>query len=300
MRKLIPLNALYTFVAVAETGTMTEAAEVLNVSHSAVSQAIKSLETQLNQPLFRRVGRRVELNSAGQKYYRKVAPSLEQIVDATEALMSQHNENRITLNMVTSLALHWWIPRVYRFQETAPDIDIRISNITGVFSMESEGVDAALIHGSKNEWQDYYYEKLRDDELIMVASPELLSRSNARDESDLSALIRYFPCIMVTNPRRADDWAIWCKAHELPLPVSRKNLSFTSSAQAMQAAIRRLGVFVTHRLFVKDDIDQGLLKELGKPVIHPQQGFFFACQPYQLKKESILILRNWIRQEFSK
>ncbi|ELF6832451.1 LysR family transcriptional regulator, partial [Vibrio cholerae] len=56
MRKLAPLKSLYSFVAVAETGSMTLAAEALNVSHSAISQAIKSLESQLGQPLFHRVG----------------------------------------------------------------------------------------------------------------------------------------------------------------------------------------------------------------------------------------------------
>ena len=41
MRKLVPLKSIYAFVAVAESGSMTEAAQILSVSHSAVSQAIK-------------------------------------------------------------------------------------------------------------------------------------------------------------------------------------------------------------------------------------------------------------------
>lgn len=156
MRKLIPLKSLYTFVAVAETGSMTEAAHVLSVSHSAVSQAIKSLEQQLNQPLFNRVGRTVTLNNGGQKYYRKVAPALEQIADATESMLAVHHTNRLTLNMISSLALHWWIPRVPKFQTFAPNIDIRLSTLPGVFSLEAEGVDVALIHGIPREWQGYY------------------------------------------------------------------------------------------------------------------------------------------------
>ena len=160
MRKLIPLKSLYTFVAVAETGSMTEAAQVLSVSHSAVSQAIKSLESQLNQPLFNRVGRSVTLNSAGQKYYRKVAPALEQIVDATESMLVSHNSNRLTLNMINSLALHWWIPRVPTFQAFAPNVDIRISTLTGAFSLEAEGVDVALIHGFQREWQGVLLRKI--------------------------------------------------------------------------------------------------------------------------------------------
>lgn len=122
MRKLVPLKSIYAFVAVAESGSMTEAAQLLSVSHSAISQAIKSLESQVNKPLFDRIGRHVYLNTEGKKYYRKVAPALEQIVDATEALMHDQNSQRITLNMVNSLALHWWIPRMPRFKPMRPNL----------------------------------------------------------------------------------------------------------------------------------------------------------------------------------
>ncbi|GAK87390.1 transcriptional regulator LysR family [Vibrio ponticus] len=86
--KLPPLKCLYSFVAVAETGSMTEAARQLNVSHSAVSQSIKTLESQLGKELFKRVGRNVVLNAVGKKYYRQVAPALETIVNATQSLLS--------------------------------------------------------------------------------------------------------------------------------------------------------------------------------------------------------------------
>lgn len=97
MRKLAPLKSLYSFVAVAETGSMTLAADALNVSHSAISQAIKSLELQLGQPLFHRVGRQVVLNSAGKRYYQSSARSgancrSDGIFTQTHALQSYHLE----------------------------------------------------------------------------------------------------------------------------------------------------------------------------------------------------------------
>lgn len=295
MRKLLPLKSLYSFTAVAETGSMTEAAQVLNVSHSAVSQAIKSLENQLNQPLFNRVGRTVTLNSAGKKYYRQIAPALEQIVDATESMLVTHTPNRLTLNMINSLALHWWIPRVPKFQQFAPDIDIRISTLTGVFSLEEEGVDVALIHGIKEEWQDYYCEKLADDELSLVAHPELL---NALEDTSTDNVIRHYPAIFAANTRRQDDWKIWCRANQVVLPKQHKNLTFTTSAQAVQATMRKLGVFVTHRQFVREEIEHGLLSEIGQVTIHPNQGFYFACQRDKLTRESVMLLRTWLTQEF--
>ncbi|AMG01599.1 LysR substrate-binding domain-containing protein [Vibrio mimicus] len=293
MRKLAPLKSLYSFVAVAETGSMTLAAEALNVSHSAISQAIKSLETQLDQPLFHRVGRQVVLNSAGKRYYQKVAPALEQIIEATESLLKPTYSNRITLNMINSLALHWWIPRVSSFQAFAPEVDIRISTLTGTFSLADQGVDVALIHGQLRDWQDYYCEKLAEDELVMVASRAVVS-------SEISAqqALAQLPAIFASNPRRQNDWEIWCQANQVNPPKQQRNLSFAASAQALQATLSGLGVFVTHRLFVKQEVESGILKEIGNTVIHPDQGYYFACTADKLRSEAVLKLRKWLSSEF--
>ncbi|WP_143694389.1 LysR substrate-binding domain-containing protein [Vibrio rotiferianus] len=294
MNRQPPLKSIYSFVAVAETGSMTEAANALHVSHSAVSQAIKALESHIGLPLFDRLGRKVVLNATGRKFYKQVAPALEQIVTATDAIAHEQQSHRLTLNMVNSLAMHWWIPRVNQFNQFAPKLDIRISNLIGHFKLESEGVDVALIHGKTDQWHDYYCEKLAEDELIMVASPEL-----ARGHSHPTTLLEAHPAIIATNDRRKHDWEIWCQHHQLPMPNRSHNLDFIASIQAVQAAIRSLGVFVTHRQFVRDDVAHGLLVEVGQAVKNPHQDFYFACLPNKLKNEHVLTLRSWLRKEFS-
>ncbi|WP_372379045.1 LysR substrate-binding domain-containing protein [Vibrio natriegens] len=297
MNKRPPLKSLYAFVAVAETGSMTEAAGVLSVSHSAISQAIKSLESLIGQPLFQRVGRQVQLNSVGQKYYNDIAPALKTIVDATEAVTHQPQSNRITLNMINSLAIHWWVPRVDNFQQYAPNADIRLSNLIGPFDLNQEGVDVAIIHGKSDEWEDYYCEKLGDDELLLVCSPDLLDSS--QDIPSAAELLQRYPAIYAENLRRKQDWSVWCRGNSLPVPKKQNNLSFIASIHAVQAAIRKLGVFVTHRLFVRDEIKHGLLVEIGSPVKNPHLEFFFVCKPEKLRNENVLKLKSWLSKEFN-
>ncbi len=297
MKRIVPapIKSLYAFVAVAETGSMTDAASALHVSHSAISQAIKSLEGHIGQSLFNRIGRNVTLNATGRQYYKSIAPALEQITRATHQLIEDKQSHRLTLNMVNSLAMHWWIPRVNQLNQYAPNLDVRISTLIGTFVMEDEGVDVAVIHGKVEDWQDYYCEKLSDDELIMVASPEL-----AADYDSPIALLENYPAIIAANDRRKHDWQVWCEANNTSIPNPANNLKFGASIQAVQAAIRHLGVFVTHRIFVRDDVQQGYLVEIGKPVLNPHQEFYFACQPGKLKNENVLQLRSWIRREFGK
>lgn len=275
---------------------MTNAAEVLNVSHSAISQAIKSLENQLGRTLFVRSGKTVHLNANGKKYYQRVAPALEQIVDATEALIDQPTSNRITINMINALAVHWWVPKVEEFQLFAPNVDVRLSNLPHVFNLEEEGVDIAILHGKPEQWQDYYCEKLADDELVLVCSPEIYQQ--AQDKS-VAAIIEDYPAIYAENARRKLDWQTWCQELGYQTPKQQKNLSFSSSVYAVQAAIRHLGVLVTHRLFVRDDIKLGLLVEVGEAIKNPHQDFYFACTPDKLRQEAVLTTRAWLRTQFA-
>lgn len=297
MNRRPPLKSLYAFVAVAETGSMTKAADLLSVSHSAISQAIKSLESQLGQPLFQRVGRQVQLNSIGQNYYNDIAPALTAIVDATEAITQQPQSSKITVNMVNSLAIHWWVPKVNDFQHHAPDVDVRLSNLIGAFDLNQEGVDVAIIHGKTDEWQDYYCEKLGDDELLLVCSPQLLESSQSRPSA--AELLQRYPAIYADNLRRKNDWNVWCEGNSLPVPKQHNNLNFIASVHAIQAAIQKLGVFVTHRLFVRDEIKHGFLVEIGKPVNNPHQAFFFVCKPDKLRNDNVLKLKSWVEKEFS-
>jgi DNA-binding transcriptional LysR family regulator len=198
--------------------------------------------------------------------------------------------------MINSLAIHWWVPRVEAFQQQAPNIDVRLSNLPHVFSLEKEGIDVALIHGNAEQWQDYYCEKLADDELVLVCSPDLLTKANG---ASIKQLLESYPAIYAENVRRKDDWQTWCEHQGYQVPPQSKNLTFSLSVYAVQAAIRKLGILVTHRLFVRDDIKHQMLVEIGHAVKNPHQDFYFVCAPHNLKQESVLTIRTWLRKAFS-
>ncbi|MGO3798009.1 MAG: LysR substrate-binding domain-containing protein [Vibrio casei] len=305
MNDRLPLKSIYAFITVAETGSMVEAAAKLNVSHSAISQAIKSLESQLNLPLFNRIGRRVELNAPGSHYYRRVSPAITEIIQATQEIQAKESAlNYLTVNMVNSMALHWWIPRVSEFQTIAPEIDVRISNLATEFNFERDGIDVAIIHGKPLQTTHSHCEKLGDDELILVCSPilheRLLKELKNKKTITPEQLLYTYPAIFVNNPRRQNDWQLWCDAYNFTLPNQHKNLTFSISIQATQAAIRHLGIFVTHKQYVRDDIKHGMLVPIGDAVKNPHQQFYFATPKANLKNKQVLALRDWLKTEFCK
>ncbi len=79
------MNTLSAFRAVAEVANLRAAADVLHLTHSAVSQQIKGLEEQLGFELFERRGRRVVLNPAGAAFLRSVQSAMATLDDGVQA-----------------------------------------------------------------------------------------------------------------------------------------------------------------------------------------------------------------------
>ena len=86
----LPLNTIPTFRAVAELANLRAAAEVLHLTHSAVSQQIRTLEEQLGFALFDRRGRRIVLNPAGEALLRSVQSALATLDDGVQAATARN------------------------------------------------------------------------------------------------------------------------------------------------------------------------------------------------------------------
>ena len=97
-----PLHYLAAFRAAAQTENLRAAAESLNLTHSAVSQQIRGLETQLGFELFTRQGRRLALNPAGQALQRTVVKMFSELQAGLLAAAQAHGSASQTLR-VTAL-----------------------------------------------------------------------------------------------------------------------------------------------------------------------------------------------------
>src|SRR2546430_11872522 len=119
----LPLNTLTAFRSVAELQNLRAAAEVLHLTHSAVSQQIRGLEEQLGFELFERRGRRVVLNPAGEALLRSVQSALSQLDDGVQAAAAAASgtAQRLRITALPSFAQRWLLPRMGRGHERHPN-----------------------------------------------------------------------------------------------------------------------------------------------------------------------------------
>jgi LysR family glycine cleavage system transcriptional activator len=108
----LPLNTLTAFRTVAELENLRAAADVLHLTHSAVSQQIRGLEEQLGFVLFERRGRRVVLNPSGQALLRSVQGALSLLDDGVQAAAAaaQGSATRLRVTVLPSFANRWLLP----------------------------------------------------------------------------------------------------------------------------------------------------------------------------------------------
>lgn len=186
------LEFLRTFLLVADTGTFRRAATARSVTVSAISQQIKTLETQLDLHLFERVGRRVQLTSHGRELARSLRPAFSHIDDALGSLEStfQAVEGLVHVGMPRAFGRHWMRHRVAQLLETHPGLGLRLT--VGVPSViERRLLDGQLDLGILVRPPPASLEAhpIAEEAFVAVAAPGFLARwGTPRTEDDFAAL----------------------------------------------------------------------------------------------------------------
>ena len=123
-RRLPPLNALRAFEASARLGSFVAAATELRVSAAAVSQQVRRLEEYLDTTLFQRLARGLVLTEQGRDYLPELSAGFDLLGESTARVRAKRADGVLTLTTLAAFANGWLLPRLHRFRERAPRIDV--------------------------------------------------------------------------------------------------------------------------------------------------------------------------------
>jgi len=169
------LDQLRIFVAVAERQHLTQAANVLALTPSAVSASLRALEERYGTPLFDRVGRRIEVNAAGRIFLDEARATLARAAGAERVLVELAGLARgvLALQASQTIASYWLPPLLVRFRETHPQIDVRldVGNTQSVADAVREGEAAlGLVEGGIDD-AALVAERIGQDHMAIVVAP---------------------------------------------------------------------------------------------------------------------------------
>ena len=149
--RLSSLDLIRGFVAVGRRMSITLAAQDLCLTQSAVSRQIHALEKQLGIRLLVRGYRSIALTPAGEHLFRSADRSVQELQDVLGEVSTSSAARPVTLSAsigVTGLRL---LPRLTRFQQLYPGVDLRISANNNVVNLRNDGIDLAIRYTSPSE-----------------------------------------------------------------------------------------------------------------------------------------------------
>ncbi|QPC86345.1 LysR family transcriptional regulator [Mesorhizobium sp. NBSH29] len=254
--KLPPLSALRAFEAASRTENFAEAGRELGVTHSAISQQIRTIEDWLQVKLFERHGNRVGLSHEGAALRPRINDAFEILAEACAYIQRARRTLSLNVSAEPAFASRWLRPRLVDFRELHPEIEVHLFSGWDQKSPQGTGVDV-IIH---------FEERLKEfvhisDRLFPVygypACSPAFREKVTRDST---------PFDLNTVPLIHDNsrmmWRRWFNEHMPGSTAWRSGYVYSDLSLAIDAATDGEGMFLADDILCKNEITQGNLIRL--------------------------------------
>ncbi len=284
-RNLPSLNALRAFSALAEAGSYSRAGKMLNVTHAAVMQQVKSLGDHFGVQLVTRSGRNVTLTEDGRVLAQELEAGFSQIGRGVNTLTKTLQTRPVQVTMSPAFAVKWLMPRLADFQTNHPEVTLLLNPSGKIMNLESGGMDVAIRYRRS--------EALAEDadvlvvlDLLIVGTPELVGSVDISGPGDLVHL----PWLQELGTNEVSDWFA---RHDVKLDRPLM-VSHMPGNLIMDAVKRGDGITYTARQWVDEVIRSGQLVEL-----FPEENvgaFYIHTLPAE-QRRSVMLFVNWLKRQ---
>ncbi|SMG21576.1 LysR substrate-binding domain-containing protein [Paraburkholderia susongensis] len=288
------LNALKAFEVAGRTGSFTRAAELLNVTQSAVSRQVRQLEAQLGETLLLRHHHHLELSAAGRVLLQALQQSFDRIELTVRGLQEKTHRNRLRLNAPPTFTSRWLMPRLGRLRDAHPHLELSLSTRLDDKLAESGVLDCAIRFGN-GEWEDVDSQLLMHERHIAVCAPALLARESGRAGIDLNQFTLLH--VLASADQRYLTWQHWLKAAGIENVDTDGGYEFDLLDHAIRAAVDGLGVTIADRHMIAHELATGQLVQVLNVHVDGHQSYWFVTRDKQDVLPHVALFRDWLRQE---
>jgi LysR family transcriptional regulator, glycine cleavage system transcriptional activator len=292
-----PHAAFRAFEAAARHASFAKAADELNVSPAAISQQIQSLEAYAGQPLFRRLGRGVELTDAGKAAFRYASEGLAALAEAARVMRLPLRSQRVSVSAAPSFAMKWLAPRLERFKEQHPEVEVWISADMAVVDFAVSDVDIAIRYGPGG-YNQVNSERLMPESVLAICSPSLLDGAEGlKTPADLARFALLHDESSNADPS-CPTWEMWLMARGVEGVDARKGLRLSPSSLVIEAAIAGKGVGLAKRQLAAADLALGrLVAPFGESATPVNFAYWMVWPRGRTVSPALRSFMNWLRAE---
>jgi len=301
------LRAVKAFVAAAKYESFTRAAEALCVSQAAISRQIRELEDSLKAPLFVRVGRTVELTSAGSVFFDASQISFVNIAQAAERIRHASIEQHVlTVACSPAFSSLWLSNHIKEFRAKNPDIELNLIT-TQNFHAREPGIEPDIVISKfVDVGEGYTVHPLCHDIIYPVCSPEYLERNpgiatleglRGAELLDLSPYGR-------SGVAEHVDWRVWLAFQNIHMnerQVSDPPLFHANDYNLIiNMALTGQGVALGWNQLVGHLVDSGRLVQPVKERVTLRNSLhYLACRKDAIAEEACGRVKEWVMSKFA-
>jgi LysR family transcriptional regulator, glycine cleavage system transcriptional activator len=277
-----------TFMTVARSGRMREAAATLALTPGAVSQRIRLLEEAAGGPLFLRTRSGLELTSAGSAMFAALSEAFRKIEEVDRDL-GLGTSRRVVVTTMPSFAANWLVPRLSRLALRHPQVEVVVETSSQLVDLKRDPVDLAVRHGL-GKYPGLKVTWLMAPRFVVVGSPALI-KEDAPMKTPADCL-RY----PLLHDVRRQDWSLWLKAFGVEAN-SKRGPAFSDHQLIVRAAVAGQGLALVRDIYAEDELRAGRLVQ-ALDIDWPSQFAFYAVSTVEaLQKPAVRQFRDWLIEE---
>ncbi len=283
----VSLVALRAFETAARHMSFKTAAAELNLSATAISHQVRSLEKTMGHPLFNRQVRKVTLTAEGEELARSLTPAFQSINATIRKLQSQTGRHTVTLGAGPIFAARWLAPRLGLFWKLNPDIDLRLHHSPLPVHQQMTSYDMAVAWG-KNEWRELQADPLLSVRVTPIYAPNAeFARNEITDPTDL---LKY----PLLHHRDHNAWRMWLDTMGVRRSGKVSGIVFEDANVQLQAALEGQGIALGFLPLIEDEISAGRLIQPWKETVKPIESYFLLYHPHSIARRPVARVREWL------
>lgn len=283
------VQELRALVSCSDHGSVSRAAETLNLTQSAVSRSIRTLEERLGVQLFHRVRKRLHLSDAGRAMVHDARDILAALDRSTKMAMAfGKGGDVLRLAALPTFAATWLIPRLPDFLGAHPEVSIDLASALHPVDFDQSPFDAAIQRANMAR-NDTDVAHLLDERLILVAAPHLIAAGKTLSTADLAS----YPLIqLATRPELWNDW--FTSANKTPLDRLQgpRVQHFDMVISAAQAG---LGIAILPDIFAEQAISSGTLHRVHPRTLNSTTSYALIRPKMRQESKAVDAFADWLK-----
>ncbi len=292
-----PLQCLRAFLAVAQFGNFTRAAEALGLTQTAVSHQISQLETHIGAPVFARNRPNVQLTDLGRKLLPRVESGLNDVWEAFKEVQNSDNTQLVVVSASPEFCTQWLAPRLEKFFNLFPSISVSMVPEYRRADLDTGEANAAIWLGAGDK--DLSATRLGVEQEFAVCSPELALKLPKWSAMSVAPLLQY-----AGARHTVLDWERW---FQQLYGVALSEYEFGSKyeyapvfdkfSDMITACKRSEGFALVRSSLVADELSTGQLVRCFDESVTSDLHYHIVTLPKALSRPEVEQFRQWIEAE---